>query len=60
MIKTLEGLNKINETLKKFFVFLGPNLKKVTGNSAEIDKRIMDVKQLVQPIITSPYNFFNK
>lgn len=58
MAGRLDELKKVIEILKKFLVFLGPNLKKVTGNSQEIDKRVEDVKQLVTPIVTAPYNFF--
>ena len=44
MKKVLEELVKIAETLKKFFVFLGPNLKAVTGNSEGIDNLVEEVK----------------
>lgn len=37
MIEFLDSLEKMVDTLMKFLVFLGPNLKKVTGNSEGID-----------------------
>jgi len=37
MIIVLKDLGDIADTLKKFLVFLGPNLKAVTGNSEGID-----------------------
>lgn len=33
MSHTLDELRSVTEILKKFLVFLGPNLKAVTGNS---------------------------
>lgn len=36
----LDELKKVIDILRKFLVFLGPNLKKVTGNSEEIDRRV--------------------
>lgn len=39
--------------MKKFLVFLGPNLKSVTGNSEGIDKLTVEVKELVIPFIES-------
>lgn len=60
MANKLDELKRVIEILRRFLVFLGPNLKKVTGNSSNIDERVQDVKQLVTPIITSPYNFFQK
>jgi dynein heavy chain len=44
MINILEGLKSITEVLKKFLVFLGPNLKNVTGNSSGIDTLVKEVK----------------
>lgn len=46
--------------MKKFLVFLGPNLKSVTGNSEGIDKLTIDVKELVLPFKTAKQNFFKK
>ena len=60
MIGILDGLLQVSEILKKFLVFLGPNLKAVTGNSEGIDNLVQEVKQLVVPIETSPYNFFQR
>ena len=48
------------EILKKFLVFLGPNLKAVTGDSEGIDNLVSEVKSLVKPIEETPYNFFQK
>lgn len=56
MITIMSGLQNVAEILKKFLVFLGPNLKAVTGNSEGIDNLVQEVKQLVIPIETSPYN----
>lgn len=36
----LKDLIMITENMNKFLVFLGPNLKAVTGNSEDIDKLI--------------------
>ena len=38
MVNILRDLLTITENMKKFLVFLGPNLKSVTGNSEGIDK----------------------
>ena len=46
--------------MKKFLVFLGPNLKSVTGNSQGIDKLTLEVKDLVTPFKTAKENFFRK
>lgn len=46
--------------MKKFLVFLGPNLKSVTGNSQGIDKLTIEVKALVQPFVETNENFFDK
>lgn len=46
--------------MKKFLVFLGPNLKSVTGNSEGIDKLTIEVKALVQPFVETNENFFDK
>lgn len=51
MIGILKELVTVAETLKKFLVFLGPNLKAVTGNSEGIDKLVEDVKGLVNSFI---------
>lgn len=51
MINVLRELSIVAETLKKFLVFLGPNLKAVTGNSEGIDRLVEDVKGLVKPFI---------
>jgi len=40
MANRLDELKKVIDILRKFLVFLGPNLKKVTGNSEEIDRRV--------------------
>jgi dynein heavy chain len=56
----LRDLEKIAETLKKFLVFLGPNLKAVTGNSEGIDKLVEEVKNLVKPFESAEQNFFQK
>lgn len=60
MTGILSQLLQIADILKKFLVFLGPNLKAVTGNSEGIDNLVQEVKQLVIPIEQSPYNFFQR
>jgi len=45
----LADLEVIADVLKKFLVFLGPNLKAVTGNAEGIDALVEKVKQLVRP-----------
>jgi hypothetical protein len=40
----------------KFLVFLGPNLKAVTGNSEGIDDLVKEVKDLVVPFEISELN----
>jgi dynein heavy chain len=47
MVNILRDLLHITESMKKFLVFLGPNLKSVTGNSEGIDKLTVEVKALV-------------
>lgn len=47
MVGILRDLIAITEDMNKFLVFLGPNLKAVTGNSEGIDKLITEVKALV-------------
>lgn len=42
----------------KFLVFLGPNLKAVTGNSEGIDNLVSEVKDLTNPFKKSEYNYF--
>lgn len=49
MIKVLKELAEIADVLKKFLVFLGPNLKAVTGNAEGIDNLVEKVKDLVKP-----------
>lgn len=44
MVGILRDLLEITENMKKFLVFLGPNLKSVTGNSEGIDKLTLEVK----------------
>jgi hypothetical protein len=40
MINICEGLGNVTDVLRKFLVFLGPNLKAVTGNSEGIDNLV--------------------
>jgi len=44
----------------KFLVFLGPNLKAVTGNSEGIDDLVKEVKDLVVPFEISELNYYDK
>jgi dynein heavy chain len=60
MIGILGDLLEITENMKKFLVFLGPNLKSVTGNSEGIDKLTLEVKDLVTPFRSAKENFFRK
>jgi dynein heavy chain, axonemal len=60
MLVVLKDLGNIAETLKKFLVFLGPNLKSVTGNSEGIDELVTDVKDLVKVFIDHQFNDFIK
>jgi dynein heavy chain len=60
MVNILRDLLLITENMKKFLVFLGPNLKSVTGNSEGIDKLTIEVKELVLPFKESKENFFDK
>ena len=53
MVGILGDLLEITENMKKFLVFLGPNLKSVTGNSEGIDKLTLEVKELVTPFRTA-------
>lgn len=43
-IEILDGLLQVTDILKKFLIFLGPNLKQVTGSSKEIDELVTKVK----------------
>jgi len=56
MIEILNGLEQIGDIMMKFLVFLGPNLKAVTGNSEGIDDLVREVKELVTPFETSELN----
>ena len=49
MIDILRDLLDVADTLMKFLVFLGPNFKAVTENSAGIDSLVAEVKCLVEP-----------
>jgi dynein heavy chain len=49
MVGVLGELEKVTEIIKRFLVFLGPNLKAVTGNSEGIDNLVTEVKKLVVP-----------
>lgn len=60
MIHVLKDLSYMADVLKKFLVFLGPNLKAVTGNSEGIDLLVGEVKKLIIPFEKSDMNFFNK
>ena len=60
MINILRDLLKVADTLMKFLVFLGPNFKAVTENSAGIDSLIAEVKCLVEPFQTYDQNYFDK
>ena len=44
MIDILKDLLDVADTLMKFLVFLGPNFKAVTENSAGIDSLVAEVK----------------
>jgi dynein heavy chain len=44
MVNILRDLLEITENMRKFLVFLGPNLKSVTGNSEGIDKLTLEVR----------------
>lgn len=60
MIEILRDLLDIADTLMKFLVFLGPNFKAVTENSAGIDSLVAEVKSLVDPFQSFEQNFFDK
>lgn len=47
MVEILGDLLQVAESMKKFLIFLGPNLKSVTGNSEGIDKLTVEVRGLV-------------
>jgi len=49
MVIVLTELENITDIIKRFLVFLGPNLKAVTGNSEGIDNLVEEVKKLVIP-----------
>ena len=60
MVEILTGYEEITDILKKYLIFLGPNLKAVTGNADSIEKLVKDVKALVHYFESSPYDFFLK
>mmetsp|Transcript_28715 Transcript_28715/g.25824 ORF Transcript_28715/g.25824 Transcript_28715/m.25824 type:complete len:127 (-) Transcript_28715:882-1262(-) len=60
MAEILEKLNNISDILRKFLVFLGPNLKKITENTERIDTLTRQVKDLVTPFIRTEYDYFDK
>jgi len=60
MIDILDGLHVVVDILMKFLVFLGPNLKAVTGNSEGIDLLVEEVKGLTSSLKSSEFNFFER
>ena len=56
MTDVLENLYKITDSLKKFLVFLGPDFKRITGDTEAIDNLIKEVKSLVDPFINFSYD----
>ena len=56
MVEILENIETIAGTLKKFLLFLGPNLKAVTSDSEGIDYLRNEVTALVIPFENFPYN----
>jgi dynein heavy chain len=60
MSEILRDLLDVADTLMKFLVFLGPNFKAVTENSAGIDSLVDEVKCLVEPFQTYEQNYFDK
>lgn len=60
MKKILENFHMIAELLKKLLGLLGPRLKAVTGNTDEIDKLIIEVKDLSKLFSEYSYDFYDK
>lgn len=60
MVIVLTELESITDIIKRFLVFLGPNLKAVTGNSEGIDNLVTEVKKLVIPYQNPNVNLFSK
>jgi len=60
MSDILDKLYIVVDTLMRFLVFLGPNLKAVTGNSKGIDNLVEEVKELTIPFKNSEYNYFER
>jgi len=56
MNEILENLEKMTDSLKKFLVFLGPDFKRITGDTEAIDNLIKEVKSLVDPFINFSYD----
>jgi dynein heavy chain len=55
-----DNLIELCDTMKQFLAFLGPNLKKVTGDTAKIDNLIAQVKELADPFITFPFDPYDR
>lgn len=60
MVVVLSELENITDIIKRFLVFLGPNLKAVTGNSEGIDNLVTEVKKLMIPYQNPNVNLFSK
>jgi len=60
MNEVLEQLEKMTDSLKKFLVFLGPDFKRITGDTEAIDNLIKEVKALVDPFINFNHDYFDK
>jgi len=58
MNEILENLEKMTDSLKKFLVFLGPDFKRITGDTEAIDNLIKEVKSLVDPFINFSYDVY--
>lgn len=60
MSKICVHLEEVAEALDQFDKFLGPELKKVTGDPEGIERVLARVRELIKPLEVLPYNVFDK
>ena len=59
MSSVCRDLVHVVDVVSQFRMFLGPDLKEVTGKSDEIDRVIQEVEKSIVPLETTPFSVFN-
>ena len=59
MSTVCRDLIHVVDVVTQFRMFLGPDLKEVTGKSDEIDRVIQEVERSIVPLETTPFSVFN-